>query len=54
MRVDNVGTTPVDVAGIEEQRKILQMQARQAMQYRSPLLALRKAATIKDNRAKFY
>ena len=54
VRVDNVGTTPVDVAGIEEQRKLLQMQARQAMQYRSPLLALRKAATIKDNRAKFY
>jgi peptidyl-prolyl cis-trans isomerase D len=54
VRVDNVGTTPVEVAGIEEQRKMLQMQARQAMQYRSPLLALRKAATIKDNRSDFY
>lgn len=54
VRVDNIGTTPVEVANIEEQRKMLQMQARQSMQYRSPLLALRKAATIKDNRADFY
>ena len=54
LRVDNVTTTPVEIANLEEQRKMLQMQARQAMQYRSPLLALRKAATIKDNRAKFY
>jgi peptidyl-prolyl cis-trans isomerase D len=54
LRVDNVGTTPVDVASIDEQRKMLQMQARQAMQYRSPLIALRKTAKIKDNRAKFY
>jgi peptidyl-prolyl cis-trans isomerase D len=54
LRVDNVSTTPVEVAALAEQRKMLQMQARQAMQYRSPLLALRKAATIKDNRAKFY
>ena len=54
VRVDNISTTPVDVAAITEQRKILQMQARQAMQYRSPLLALRKAAKIKDNRADFY
>jgi peptidyl-prolyl cis-trans isomerase D len=54
IRVDNISTTPVDVAGIEDQRRILQMQARQSMQYRSPLLALRKAADIKDNRAEFY
>jgi peptidyl-prolyl cis-trans isomerase D len=54
VRVDNVTTTSVDVANITEQRKMLQMQARQAMQYRSPLLALRKAATVKDNRAEFY
>ena len=54
VRVDYVGTTPLDVAGIEDQRRILQMQARQSMQYRSPLLALRKAATVKDYRAKFY
>jgi peptidyl-prolyl cis-trans isomerase D len=54
VRVDYVGTTPVEVAGIEEQRKMLQMQVRQSMQYRSPLLALRKAAKIKDNRSEFY
>lgn len=54
IRVDNVGTTPVEAANIEEQRKALQMQARQSMQYRSPLYALRKASKIKDNRANFY
>jgi peptidyl-prolyl cis-trans isomerase D len=54
VRVDDVTTTSVDLAGIVEQRKMLEMQARQAMQYRSPLMALRKAAEIKDNRAKFY
>ena len=54
VRVENVSTTPVDMAGIEDQRKMLQMQARQAMQYRSPLIALRKAAEIKDNRSEFY
>jgi len=52
--VDDVSTTPVQVAGFDDQRKMLQMQARQTMQYRSPLLALRKAADIKDDRAKFY
>ncbi len=54
IRVDNISTTPVDVAGIEEQRKMLEMQAKQAMAYRSPMFALRKAAEIKDNRSKFY
>lgn len=54
IRVDDVSTTPVQVAGFDDQRKMLQMQARQTMQYRSPLLALRKAADIKDDRAKFY
>lgn len=54
VRVDNVGSTPVEAAGIEEQRKMMEMQARQMMAYRSPTLALRKAAKIKDNRAKFY
>jgi len=54
IRVENISTTPVDVAGIEEQRRMMEMQAKQAMAYRSPILALRKAASIKDNRAKFY
>ena len=54
IRVDNVTATPLEVAGIEEQRKMLEMQAKQMMAYRSPTMALRKAAKIKDNRAKFY
>lgn len=54
IRVDNVSATPVEVAGIAEQRKMMEMQARQMMAYRSPTLALRKAAKIKDNRADFY
>jgi peptidyl-prolyl cis-trans isomerase D len=54
IRVDNIGTTPVEAANIDEQRKMLEMQARQAMAYRSPLMALRKTATVKDYRAKFY
>ena len=54
VRVESVGATPVEAAGIEEQRKMMEMQARQMMAYRSPTLALRKAAKIKDNRAKFY
>lgn len=54
IRVDNISATPVELAGIEEQRKMMEMQAKQMMAYRSPTLALRKAAKIKDNRAKFY
>ena len=55
LRVDNIGTTPVQMANIDEQRKMLQMQAQQANQYGSPVLdALRKEADIKDNRAKYY
>ncbi|HZF64157.1 MAG TPA: peptidylprolyl isomerase, partial [Chitinophagaceae bacterium] len=54
VRVDAIGTTPVEVAGIEAQRNMLTMQARQMMAYRSPVIALRKAAKIKDNRAAFF
>jgi peptidyl-prolyl cis-trans isomerase D len=60
IRVDNVSTTPVDAANIEEQRKQLEMQAKsqimQQMQYGgNPIVdPLRKSATIKDYRAKFY
>lgn len=54
IRVDNVGTTPVQSGTVEEQRKMMQMQARQAMMYRSPVEALKASADIKDNRAKFY
>jgi peptidyl-prolyl cis-trans isomerase D len=54
LRVDNVSTTPVETANIEDQRRMMEMQARQAIMYRPPTEALRKDATIKDNRAKFY
>ena len=54
LRVENVGTTPVMAGNIEQQRQMLQMQARQGMQYRPPTDVLKKTATIKDNRAKFY
>jgi peptidyl-prolyl cis-trans isomerase D len=41
LRVDNITTTPVEV-GIEEQRRMMEMQARQSMQYRAPFtVALR-------------
>jgi peptidyl-prolyl cis-trans isomerase D len=53
VRVDNISTTPVEVAGLEEQRRMMEMQARQSMQYRAPFtMALRKDAKIKDNRLK--
>ncbi|HEV7621623.1 MAG TPA: peptidylprolyl isomerase [Flavisolibacter sp.] len=54
VRVDNVTTTPVEGAGLEQQGKMLEMQARQTMQYRSPIEVLRKSAEIKDYRSKFY
>ncbi|MFN2458837.1 MAG: SurA N-terminal domain-containing protein [Chitinophagaceae bacterium] len=54
LRVDNITATPVVNANIEQQRQMLQMQARQAMMYRSPVQGLKAAADIEDNRAKFY
>lgn len=54
LRVDAVSTTPVMAGSIEDQRKALQMQARQGMQYRPPTEVLKKSAAIKDNRSKFY
>jgi hypothetical protein len=58
--VDDQTTTPVDVANVDEQRKQLESQSKnqvmQQMQYgMNPVLdPLKKAATIKDYRAKFY
>ncbi|HUC81078.1 MAG TPA: peptidylprolyl isomerase [Flavisolibacter sp.] len=55
IRVDNTFTGAVDNANIEQQRQMMQMQARQM--YGSPeaiLETLKKKAEIKDNRAKFY
>ncbi len=54
LRVDNVGTTPVMAGDIDQQRQMLQMQARQGMQYRPPTEVLKETADIKDNRAKFF
>ncbi|HVW99640.1 MAG TPA: hypothetical protein VHA52_04240, partial [Candidatus Babeliaceae bacterium] len=60
IRVDNQTTTPIENANIEDQRKQMEMQQqnqmRQQMQYgMNPVLdPLKKNATIKDYRAKFY
>ena len=54
VRVDNVTSVPVASADVEQQRKMMEMQDRQTMQYRSPIDVLRKTADIKENRAKFY
>lgn len=56
IRVNSTGTTPVSVANIDEQRKMLETQTRQQVSsYQfSPVNTLRAAANIKDYRAKFY
>lgn len=54
LRVESIGSTPVQVGNLEDQRRTLQLQARQAVQYRPPTEALKKTADIKDNRAKFF
>jgi peptidyl-prolyl cis-trans isomerase D len=56
IRVNSTGTTPVNVANIDEQRKMLETQTRQQVSsYQfSPVNTLRAAANIKDYRAKFY
>lgn len=54
VRVNNTATAPVGNANVEDQRRMMVMQARQAMMYRSPVDALKADAKIKDNRAKFY
>ena len=60
VRVDNVATTPVEAASIDDQRKMLEMQNRQTLMsqmqqgYNPINEALKKSADIKDNRSKFY
>jgi peptidyl-prolyl cis-trans isomerase D len=61
LRVDNLTTTPVEAANVEEQRKMLEMQARQGLMSQiqqgqgNPIIdVLRRAANVKDNRAKFF
>jgi peptidyl-prolyl cis-trans isomerase D len=60
IRVEDQTTTPVDAANVEDQRKQMETQVKnqmmQQMQYgMNPVLdPLKKNATVKDNRAKFY
>jgi len=60
IKVESQSTTPVETANIDEQRKQMEMQMRQQimqqMQYgMNPVLdPLKRAAKIKDYRAKFY
>lgn len=61
LRVDNTSTVPVQAANIQDQKRSLEMQARQGMlqqmQYGggNPFVEpLKKSAKIKDNRAEFY
>ncbi|HEX2607806.1 MAG TPA: peptidylprolyl isomerase [Flavisolibacter sp.] len=61
LRVDNISTTPVETANIEEQRKMLEQQARQGITSRmsygggNPFVeALKRSAKINDYRADFY
>lgn len=60
LRVDNTTTTPVEAANIEEQQRMLDMQSRQSLMqqmqqgYNPIIEVLKRAATIKDNRSKFF
>jgi peptidyl-prolyl cis-trans isomerase D len=61
IRVDNTSTMPVAIANIEEQRRMLEEQTRQRMMQQmqygggNPFVEpLKKAASIKDYRAKFF
>jgi peptidyl-prolyl cis-trans isomerase D len=54
VRVNNIAAAPIGNANVDEQRRMMVMQARQAMMYRSPIEALKQDADVKDNRAKFY
>jgi peptidyl-prolyl cis-trans isomerase D len=52
IRTDAVFTTAVENASIDQQRQMMEMQARQM--FRSPVEILQKKADIKDYRSKFY
>ncbi|RYZ20374.1 MAG: peptidylprolyl isomerase [Chitinophagaceae bacterium] len=54
LRVDNISAVAIPSASVEAQRPMLTMQARQQAQGANNLEALKTAASIKDNRAKFY
>lgn len=61
IRVDNTSTVPVETASVEVQRQMMETQSRQRMMQQmqygggNPFVdPLKKAADIKDNRAKFF
>jgi peptidyl-prolyl cis-trans isomerase D len=60
LRVDNVTATALETANVSEQQKTMYQSSRQGVEYPDPrnpgypINVLRRAATIKDNRAKFY
>ena len=60
VRVDSVTATSVDLANVAEQRKSMYTNTKQSIDYPDPrnpnypINVLRKAASIKDYRAKFY
>jgi peptidyl-prolyl cis-trans isomerase D len=54
LRVDNVMATSVGDANVAEQRKSKYQLGKQQAMYRSPIQVLRDAATIKDDRIKFF
>lgn len=54
VQVNSVAATPLDNADVAQQRSQRYMQAKQQAMYMQPSQALREAATIKDNRAKFF
>jgi len=53
VKVDNIASTPVQAANVEEIRKMRYMQTKQQSQFQV-LQALREAAKIEDNRSKYY
>jgi peptidyl-prolyl cis-trans isomerase D len=54
VRIDNVIATALGDANVVEQRKTKIQQAKQQAMYRSPIQALREAATIKDKRSDIF
>jgi peptidyl-prolyl cis-trans isomerase D len=54
LRVDNISALAVPSVSVEAQRPMMIQMARQQAQGQNPLEALKSAASIKDNRAKFY
>jgi peptidyl-prolyl cis-trans isomerase D len=54
LRVNGTGTVPNANANVADQQKMMRMQTRQMMAYRSPVEALVNAADIKDYRSEFY